>query len=343
MTSRTFRWGILGTAQIAKKNWAAIGHSGNSTLVAVGSRTGDRAREFIAEGQQIHRFDPAPAACGSYEELLGRPDVDGVYIPLPTRQRGAWCLRAAQAGKHVLSEKPGATSLAELEAIVGACRRHDLQYMDGVMFMHSPRLPDLRRQLDDREGFGDLRHIASAFSFHGDAAFFGDNIRVDPQREPLGCLGDLGWYNLRFTLWAMNWEQPVEATGRILSTVALPDGTRSACTSFSGELIFRNGVSSSFYCAFQTAHEQWAVATGAKSRFEVPDFVVPDADRKGGSPTNQETYMIRNFATLAASGKPDAFWPDIALRTQSALMDCFQDANRAQPVPLPASSGSGAT
>src|SRR5215831_18403407 len=106
MAQAICRWGILGTANIARKNWKAMRHAGNAALVAVASRERGRAQRFIDECQAFVPLPQAPAACGSYEELLGRKDVDAVYIPLPTGMRKEWVVRAAQAGKHVLCEKP---------------------------------------------------------------------------------------------------------------------------------------------------------------------------------------------------------------------------------------------
>ena len=172
MADELCRWGILGTAQIARKNWkairnagnsrvtsvasrsidrarqfiaecqshtpqpaephacggyeellrredidavyiplpTAIRNSGNSTLVAVASRSLDRARQFIAECQSHVPFDPAPVACAGYEELLRRDDIDAVYVPLPTGVRREWVVRAAEAGKHVLCESRAAST-----------------------------------------------------------------------------------------------------------------------------------------------------------------------------------------------------------------------------------------
>ena len=97
----------------------------------------------------------------------------------------------------------------------------------------------LRAVLDDAKRIGPLRRIASEFSFLGDNPNFPANIRVQSTLEPSGCLGDLGWYCLRISLFAMNWELPVSATGRILAFAA--DGVTP--TQFSGELFFANGTS----------------------------------------------------------------------------------------------------
>src|SRR5262249_18689447 len=105
MSQAPCRWGVLGTANIARKNWKAIRNAGNSAVVAVASRDAGRARRFIDECQAEAPLAPAPVACGSYGELLARPDIDAVYIPLPTGVRKEWVMRAAAAGKHVLCEK----------------------------------------------------------------------------------------------------------------------------------------------------------------------------------------------------------------------------------------------
>src|SRR5437764_13479016 len=149
MSQPLCRWGILGTANIARKNWKAIRNAGNSALVAVASRDRQRAQRFIDQCQADVLLNPAPAPCASYQELLDRTDLDAVYSPLPTGFRKEWVVRAAQAGKHVLCEKPCGVSSADVRAMLDACRQHKVQFMDGVMFMHSHRLPLLRQTLDD--------------------------------------------------------------------------------------------------------------------------------------------------------------------------------------------------
>ena len=85
-------WGILGTANIARKNWQAIRNAPNCTLTAVASRELDHSRRFISECQRYVSFDPPPRALGNYEELLASDDVDAVYLPLPTGIRKPWAI-----------------------------------------------------------------------------------------------------------------------------------------------------------------------------------------------------------------------------------------------------------
>ena len=153
------RWGILSTAEIARKNWRAIHNSGNGLVVAVASRDVEKARAFIADCQREAPFTPAPAAFDSYDALLASKDVEAVYLPLPTGLRKEWVLRAAEAGKHVVCEKPCATSLANLREMIDACRKHGVQFMDGVMFVHSARLERASPQRADGHDDDDHRHL----------------------------------------------------------------------------------------------------------------------------------------------------------------------------------------
>lgn len=358
MDKSSLRWGILGTADIARKNWMAIRNSGNGHITAVASRDLQRGRQFVHECQAQAPFQAAPRALGSYEEVLAAADVDAVYIPLPTAIRGHWVKRAAEAGKHVLCEKPCAPTVAELTEMLDACQRNQVQFMDGVMFMHSSRLERMRQVLDDGQTVGTIRRIGSAFSFSAGEEFFASNIRAQGDLEPHGCLGDLGWYCIRFSLWAMNRQLPRRVTAQILSDFKHPDSKFPVPTEFSAELFFEGGVTSSFYCSFLAENDQWARVSGAKGHLWVPDFVLPFsgpelffetgtprlevhggdfemqprqrhwsiAERSHSDVTAQESQMFRNFASQVQSGTLNPSWPEIALKTQTVLQACRESA-----------------
>lgn len=203
MTDRLCRWGILGTANIARKNWQGIRLAENATLVGVASRSPSRAQQFIDECQSAVPFAAPPRAIGSYEELITAKDVDALYIPLPTTLRKEWVLRAAAAKKHVLVEKPVGVTAEDVKDILAACKQNNVQFMDGVMFMHGARLPKMRETLDDGQSIGDIRRIVAQFTFRSGEDFLQKNIRANAELEPLGCVGDLGWYTIRLALWAM--------------------------------------------------------------------------------------------------------------------------------------------
>ena len=356
--NRVCRWGILSAAHIARKNWLGIKNSENAIVTAVASRSVSKAQQFIDECQAHSSFDPKPVALGSYEELLKRADVDAVYIPIPTGLRKEWVIRAAEAGKHVLAEKPVGCDAGEVEEMIAACQKHKVQFMDGVMFMHSQRLNKLREVLNDGVSVGTLRRITSQFSFCGTDEFAKNNIRSSGELEPLGCLGDLGWYNTRLALWVMNYEMPLRVSGRMLTEARRADSKFPVPTEFSGELFFANGVSSSFYCSFVTETQQWASISGTKGYVYINDFVVPyygnetsftvtngglnqrscsfhmeDHTRRVAVPeysdgwaNSQETNLFRNFSHLVLSGKHDTVWADIALKTQRVVDACLASA-----------------
>jgi predicted dehydrogenase len=174
--------------------------------------------------------------------------------------------------------------------------------------------------------------------------------------EPLGALGDLGWYNLRFALWVMNFVLPEKVVGRTLSEHAT-DG-RPVPLEFAGDLFFPGGVTGSFYCSFRTENQQWAYVSGSKGSVALDDFVLPfhggesaftvqkpafrvqgcrfhmdphptrhaAAEGSDGREDAQEVNMVRRFGELALGGKPDPFWPEIALKTQLVLDACLRSA-----------------
>lgn len=358
MTGTTCRWGILGAAAIARKNWHAIWNSGNGRIVAVASRDPARAEQFIRECQTTVPFAERPRAV-AYEQLLASPEIDAVYIPLPTGVRKEWVIRAAEAGKHVVCEKPCAVNAAELREILAACRQHNVQFMDGVMFMHSARMNQLRQVLDDGKSVGTIRRIASQFSFCAADEWVQSNIRASSQLEPAGCLGDLGWYTIRITLWAMNFEMPTEVRGRILHGAKRPDSTEDVPMEFQGELHFRNGVSATFFNSFRANHQQWVNISGTKGYVQLNDFVLPYfgnevafevgnhnfaidgchfnmekvfhrhavAEYSNNTRNSQEAQLFRTFADLVLSGKCDNHWPGIALQTQQILDAALNSAH----------------
>jgi len=352
------RWGILGTAGIARKNWQAIRDAGNATLTAVASRDAAKSAAFVSECQAAVPHPTKPEALSSYEALIEHPEVDAIYFPLPTGIRKEWVLRAVEAGKHVLVEKPVGCSTEDVIEILAACDRKNVQFMDGVMFMHNERLRQMRSVQDAGAAVGPIRRVQSQFSFHGGAEFLEQNIRTHSELEPHGCLGDLGWYCLRFSLWAMGWEMPETVTGRILAESKQSTAKGPVPTEFSGELFFTSGASAGFFCSFIAQHQQWAVVSGEKGALRVDDFVLPfsgDQTRfrtvqsefrvadcqfnmfEGGkevsvkepsnnAPRSQEAELFRTFSDCVIRGERDSHWPFITLQTQTVLEACLRSA-----------------
>jgi len=285
------RWGIISTASIARKNVVSIQEAANAEVVCVGSRSIEKARAFAAE-------NAIPAAVGSYEEVL-EAGVDAVYIPLPTGCRLEWVKKAAAAGKHVLCEKPIAPTLAEAFEMTEACRAAGVLFMDGTMFEHHTRLAAVTAELPK---VGRLSRVVSSFSFSGGAEFEKSNIRMG-SLEPLGCLGDLGWYNARLTLWAFGWELPTEVSMHVhrQSDDGVP--TDVTCT-----LRFSGNRLATFDNSFFHALRQRAEFVGDHGTLSMDDFCVPEARAEAKFAVTVEKPVDRVGAENAPNATP---WPHL--------------------------------
>ncbi len=151
------RWGLLSTANINRKLLAGARGTDEATVVAVASRDRGRAEEFARE-HGIER------ALGSYEALLEDPEVDAVYIPLPNSMHVPWSVRALEAGKHVLCEKPLTRRPAEVEEAFAAAERAGRVLEEAFMWRHHPQTLRLRELLDEGV-IGRLRMVKASFSF----------------------------------------------------------------------------------------------------------------------------------------------------------------------------------
>lgn len=344
------RWGILSTANIARKNWRALSLAENSELVAVASRDIQKAKTFIDECNSQFPMPNAVVAYGDYEQLLASSDIDAVYIPLPTGVRKNWILAALEAGKHVLSEKPLAISYADAKAIADEARKRNLQFMDGVMFAHSHRYESLMKLIYGDGGVGTVRRVATQFSFLGSKEFHQGDIRSHHDFEPLGCLGDLGWYCVRMILALKNWSQPASVIGRTLHAYG-GGKVPHVPSEFSGNLYFDDGTSASLFCSFLVENQQWVHISGDKGHVYIDDFVLPyhrsqtsfysnspnfviDGcdfqminnckqvvidEYSEGHPTAQEVCMFRNFSNLVLQKTVDSKWLDKSLATQRVI------------------------
>jgi predicted dehydrogenase len=207
------KFGILSTANIGITMTEHIRLIPDEVqVVAVASRTLDRAQQFAS----LHNI---PKAYGSYEELIEDSEINAVYIPLPTTMKTEWAIAAANAGKHILCDKPILSHL-DVESILEACHRNNVHFMDNTMFLHSDRNLTML-QNEQNTVFGkNLKRVHNSLSWNCDDE---NNIRLHKDLEPQGAIGDLGWYNIRNILWAFNYEKPtrVQAHG-LLSKSDVP-------------------------------------------------------------------------------------------------------------------------
>lgn len=290
--SRPLRWGVVGTGSIANQMAPMINMAASCELAAVSSRNMEAAEEFAARHGAKTAFD-------SWLEMIDSPRVDAIYIATPTSVREEIALVAANHGKHVLAEKPFA-SLESLQRITGACSTNAVGFMDGTHFVHHPRTARVRDSLPRLTGRP--WSLDSAFQVNlGDRG----NIRFNPELEPLGAVGDLGWYNMRA---AVEYLAPDAVMTSVDSVVRRDTGT-GAAVSGSGIIAFDDGSSTTWNCGFDSGALIIDLRiTGQDGVIAMSDFMVnrPDGSaaytvRKGGFGAGGKTEVIE-----VASSKPGA-------------------------------------
>jgi predicted dehydrogenase len=191
MSDNLFRWGIISTAKIGREQvLPAIAQSESGVIHAIASRNGARAAAEAARWSAAKAYD-------NYNALLADPDVDGVYIPLPTSQHTEWAIRAANAGKHVLCEKPIALKASDIERIIKARDTNDVVLSEAFMVWYHPQWHKVR-DLISSGAIGTLRHVTGAFSYH---LLDAENMRNRPELGG-GALPDIGVYPIVTTLMA---------------------------------------------------------------------------------------------------------------------------------------------
>lgn len=159
MAEKPIRFGIIGCAQIARKFARAIVLAPNAELSAVASRTLEKASAFA----KSNNFPANAKVYGSYEVLLDDPEIDAVYIPLPTSMHLKWACLAAEKRKHILLEKPVGLYVGEFDQIVAACEANGVQIIDATMWVHHHRAVKMKDFLNDKERFGKLKMVPFFF------------------------------------------------------------------------------------------------------------------------------------------------------------------------------------
>ena len=183
LTKSGLNWGILGTARIAAKSVIpAIKAVKHNSVAAVASRDLTRGAEFVRENE-------IPKAYGTYEELLRDENIQAVYIPLPNSEHSRWAVRAMEAGKHVLVEKPFALNADEAQLMVSTALEKSVVLMEAFMYRYHARLGQML-ELVRKGALGKLRFIQSSMSF---PLTNPDDIRLNANLGG-GALYDLGCY-----------------------------------------------------------------------------------------------------------------------------------------------------
>lgn len=255
------RWGVLSTAKIGtEKVLPAMQRGELCDIVAISSRDQSKA-QAAADRLGI------PKAYGSYEEILTDPAIDAIYNPLPNHMHVEWSIRALEAGKHVLCEKPIGLTAEEGQQLVEAGRKHShLKLMEAFMYRHHPRWQQVRELLAAGE-IGELRVVESHFSY----------INMDPEniRNRVdvggGALMDIGCYPISASRWLFGMEPK-----RALSLVERDPNFGT--DRFSSAILEFDSGRATLTCATQMNRFQWINIIGTTGRIslDIPYTAWPD-------------------------------------------------------------------
>lgn len=270
---KPLRIGILGAANIARAFVSGVGPSKLVTVTAIASRGQAKAESFARECG-IER------ALGSYEALLADPQIDAIYNPLPNTLHAEWSIRAAEAGKHVLCEKPLATSAADARAMFAAARRHNVHLVEAYPYRAQPQSLKLL-ELVSSGAIGKIQLIRSCFGVpFSDPA----NIRLKADVGG-GALFDAGSYAVSLVRMVAG-ERPerVNATARM--------GETGVDMTVVATLEFARGLLAQVSCSFATAYHRHALIAGDRGVIETTYLNHPPI---GGPPA----LTIRRGPTVA--------------------------------------------
>ncbi|KAG9139031.1 hypothetical protein Leryth_023951 [Lithospermum erythrorhizon] len=339
MSYPEIRFGILGCAEIARKLSRAITLSPQASLHALGSRSLEKAQQYAKD----NNFPSSTILYGSYDEVLDDPNIDAVYVPLPTSLHIKWAVLAANKKKHLLLEKPVALSVEEFDVIVKAVEANGVQFMDSTMWMHHPRTNKMEEFLGSSRLFGDLKSVQSSFTFAAQPDFLDNDIRVKPDLDALGSLGDTGWYCIRAILFAANYEMP-KSVQALRGPILNKSGVILDC---SASLHWEDGKLATFHCSFLANLTMNFTAVGTKGTLTLPDFVLPFEEKEAtfnastesgfnelvtgwlplpskhivATDFPQEVRMVNEFSRLVQcikkeNAKPEMKWPTLSRKTQ---------------------------
>lgn len=249
--SKKLKWGILGTGRICNKVVPAIQNAPSSVAHAIASRTQEKAKEAAKKFNITH-------AMGSYESLIANKEIEVVYVPLPNAMHVEWVIKAAQAKKHILCEKPLGINFEEVQHALKAAKENNVHLMEGYMWPHHPRTAKLKEILKSGR-LGELKHINAALDFLLTDQY--SRTRRTPELGG-GALYDTGCYPVQGILWAFE-----EMPSSVFAQAQFENGIDTEMTAL---LKFSSGKSATFHCSFNNTYRGHLEVIGTKAVLRVP-------------------------------------------------------------------------
>ena len=323
------RWGIISAANIGVKAVApAIRASSNGRLMAVASRDPHHAAELYSFASDVHIYD-------TYESILSDPDIDAVYIPLPNGLHAEWTIKALQAGKHVLCEKPMSVTAREGKTMMDAAHENNVLLMEAFMYRFHPQIVWAIEQVN--AGLvGTVRLVRASFAF--DIRSHPDDIRLKPELAG-GSLMDVGSYTVNVCR-AIYGHAPLVVAARVHATS--PIGVDMATNAV---LDFGEGRFGMIDCSFELPTRQMVEIVGESGTITIPVPFTPGSIEavilliKNGALTEQnfdrvDQYQleVEHFANCIQTGQEPSFRLSETLENMATIEAIYQAAGHDWPM-----------
>lgn len=271
---KILNWGLLSTARINRALITPLQASQRNQLVAVASRSQETADTYAKERE-------IPRAYGSYEALLADPEIDVIYNPLPNHLHAEWTIKAVEAGKHVLCEKPLALNVHEVDAIQAAARKHGRVVAEAFMYRHHPQTLKVQELVRDGS-LGTVKLIRGSFRYvlsrEGD-------VRLKPEWGG-GSIWDVGCYPISYARSVLG-ENPLEVFGQQVTGPTGIDDT------FVGQMRFANDVLAQFDSSFVIPFVAFMEIVGSEGTLNIPNPYKPNENEKIYLTRDGKTEIIR--------------------------------------------------
>ncbi|NQW19378.1 MAG: Gfo/Idh/MocA family oxidoreductase [Chloroflexi bacterium] len=333
MSQDVVRYGLLSTAQIGlNAHLPASYDSKNSEIVSVSSRTAAKA-QTTAKKHNILRW------YGSYEEQLADPDMDAVINSLPNGMHCEWTIKAAEAGKHILCEKPLAVSAEECQRMIDAANANNVVLVEAFTHRWNPHMR-MARKLIAEGAVGEIQTIDSALCFN--IAEPDGNVRFS-QELAGGALWDAGCYAVYATRFVMS-SEPVQVIG-----MSNDSGNWGIDTTFSGTMKFANGAIGNITTNMQQPFRCYIAIDGSQGRIEIPGMfddsgpiIIKRGDGRNGRQEEiiatpapyRFTVQFDEFSECVLTGKKPEFPAEDGLRNTAVVEALYKSATTGSPVNL---------
>ncbi len=327
MTNKVLNWGLLSTAHINRALIPPLQVSKRNHLLAVGSRSQASADAYAKE-KKIER------AYGSYESLLADPDIHVIYNSLPNHLHAGWTIKAVEAGKHVLCEKPIALSVDEVNAIKSAAHKHGRVVAEAFMYRHHPQTLKVQ-ELVKNGSLGTLKLIRGSYSYVNTRE---NDVRFNPEMGG-GSIWDVGCYPISYARSVLG-EEPLDVFGWQVT------GETGVDVTFIGQMRFSGDVHAQFDSSFDIPYHVFMEIVGSEGTLSVPHPFKPGVnekiyltcDEKTETITvkGQELYLgeVEDMADAVLLGKSSLVSLDDSRANVAVISAFLESARSGKPVQM---------